>query len=273
MAAETTKNRQAFTTNVNTKKPTPTITANDSSGRGFTMAIVALVVVGLGVIAFLATNRESDVPDGEQIGAVDIEGPALIQFPDGASVTNASTDAAVGTTAPTLTGLNFDELEVKIEPDGRNKAVYFLAHWCPNCQDEVPQVQSLIDGGSLPDNVDVYAVTTSVTQSRPNYPPETWLKKEGWTGTILRDDENSRAFNAYGGASFPYVVYLDGDNNVVSRSAGTLEPVLTQTIWEGLAAGSLIEADETEGNVTEVDGGVPEEGDTDTDDGEPEVEE
>ncbi len=250
------KNKQGFTTNVNQKKSNaaPTISADDSSGRGFTMAIIALVVVGLGAIAFLATQRESDVPDGEQIGAVEISGPALAQYPQGVgSVTSAQTDDAIGVTAPTLTGLNFDEAEVKIEADGRNKALYFLAHWCPNCQDEVPQVQGLIDAGTKPDDVDVYAIVTSVDPGRGNFPPETWLKREGWTGEILRDDDFNRAFNAYGGTGFPYVVYLDGDNTVVARSSGTLESVVTQSIWDNLSAGALVEADTTETDVSDPD--------------------
>jgi hypothetical protein len=38
----------------------------------------------------------------------------------------------------------------------------------------------------------------------------------------MRDDDDSSALLAYGGSGFPYVVYLDGENRVVARSAGEL---------------------------------------------------
>ncbi|MFW2383917.1 MAG: TlpA family protein disulfide reductase [Acidimicrobiales bacterium] len=241
------KNRQGFNTDVNRKKATtsPTITANDSSNRGFTIAILALVVIGLGGIAFLAANRDSDISDAPQTAEVTIEGPAVIEFPrdQQVAVTNATTDAAVGQTAPTLVGTNFDGTEVRIEPDGTPKAVYFLAHHCPFCQEEVPVLQGLVDSGQKPDNIEVIAVSTSVVEApNRNYPPETWLNREGWTSPVIRDDELSRAFNAYGGISFPYGIYLDGDNNIVARSAGQLDETITLTLWQNLATGALIDS-------------------------------
>jgi thiol-disulfide isomerase/thioredoxin len=239
------KNRQGFNTNVTAKKgaAAPTISANDSSNRGFTIAILALVVIGLGGVAYLASNRDSDISDAPQTSEVTIEGPAVIEFPRDVAVTSASNDAAVGQKAPTLVGTSFDGTEVRIEGDGTPKAVYFLAHHCPFCQEEVPVLQNLIDSGQKPDNVSVIAVSTSVIDApNRNYPPETWLKRDGWTSPILRDDEFSRAFNAYGGASFPYAVYLDGQNNIMARSAGQLDENITLTLWQSLATGDLIDS-------------------------------
>jgi thiol-disulfide isomerase/thioredoxin len=241
------KNRQGFNTNVNPKKgsSSPTISANDSSNRGFTIAILALVVVGLGGIAFLASNRDSDISDAPQTAEVAIEGAAVIEYPreEQIAVTNASNDAAVGQTAPTLIGTDFEGNEVRVEPDGAPKVVYFLAHHCQFCQAEVPVLQQLIDTGQKPANVEVIAVSTSVVDApNRNYPPETWLKREGWTSPVIRDDDLSRAFNSFGGISFPYAVYLDGDNNIVARSAGQLREEVTLTLWQNLATGALIDS-------------------------------
>jgi thiol-disulfide isomerase/thioredoxin len=240
------KNRQGFSTDVNPKKgSSPTITAGDGSNRGFTIAVLALVVIGLGGIAFLASNRESDISNAPQTADVTIEGPAIIEFPrdQQIAVTNASNDAAVGQKAPTLIGTDFADNEIRIEPDGTPKAVYFFAHHCPFCQDEVPVLQRLIDTGQKPDNVEVIAVSTSVVDApNRNYPPETWLNREGWTSPVIRDDGLSRAFNAYGGISFPYTVYLDGENNIIARSAGQLREEVTLTLWQNLATGALIDS-------------------------------
>ncbi len=247
------KNKQGFTTNVPKKNggtAAPTISANDSSNRGFTIGILALVVIGLGAIAFLASTRESDISDAPQTAAVEVSGAPIIEFPRdaGAAVTSAANDGAVGQLAPTLVGTDFDDTEVRIEADGVAKAVYFFAHHCPFCQEEVPVLQALIDAGQVPEGVEVYAVSTSV-QDAPNrnYPPETWLNREGWTPKVMRDDEFNRAFNAYGGSSFPYTVYLDGENRIVARSAGQLDDSITLALWQNLAAGSFVEGVEGDG--------------------------
>ena len=209
-----------------------------SSNRGFLLIVVGIVAVGLLGIAVLATNRNSDDSTTvDQTAAVEISGDALIPLPEGVSVGTADTDPAFGTTAPTLTATDFSGNDVTIGPDGRPKAIYFLAHWCPHCQTEVPVVQDLIDEGSLPDGMDVYAVSTAVDRGRGNYPPQTWLEDEGFEPVTVRDDDASSALVAFGGSSFPYVVYLDGDNQVFARSAGSLAPEAIASLWSGLAAG------------------------------------
>ena len=69
-----------------------------------------------------------------------------------------------------------------------------------------------------------------------------------WTSPVMRDDELSRAFNSYGGASFPYAVYLDGENTIISRSAGQLDETITLTLWQNLATGALIDSVEGDGD-------------------------
>ena len=207
------------------------------SNLGFALIIVALVVVGALAVAFLATNRGSDVVVAEeQTGPVELVGEALPPLPDGVSIGTASNDPTVGTLAPTLTATDFEGNEVTIGPDGRPKAIYFLAHWCPHCQAEVPAVQQLITEGSLPEGVDLYAVSTAVDEGRGNYPPQRWLLGEGFEPLTVRDDASSSAFAAFGGTGFPYVVYLTGDNQLVGRSSGSLESEAIHTLWTQLAA-------------------------------------
>ena len=86
-----------------------------------------------------------------------------------------------------------------IEADGSPKAIYFIAHWCPHCQAEVPLVQGLIDDGRKPDALDIYAVSTAVDRGRGNYPPVDWLEEEGFTPIVVRDDDASSAFVEFGG--------------------------------------------------------------------------
>ncbi len=157
----------------------------------------------------------------EQSG-VTFTGEALPDYPNVATVlAPADQDPAVGKTPPVLTGQSFDGSDLTIDPgDGRAKVVIFMAHWCPHCQKEIPEIQSWINDGNKPDDVDLYGVSTSVNASQPNYPPSKWLKKVGWTPQVLIDDADSHAANAWGLTGFPYFVALNADGTVSERGSG-----------------------------------------------------
>ncbi len=215
--------------------------ANPSQGSntGFIVAVAAILVIGLGAVAFLVTNRgegASTVEAGEQVGEVTIEGSALSPMPQGVNLTDSSTEPSFGQPIPTLIGTDFDGGDVVIEDDGRPKVIYFLAHWCPHCQREVPQVQSLIDAGRVPEGLDLYAVSTAVDRGRGNFPVSTWLEEEGFTVPVARDDAASSALLAFGNGGFPYAVYVDGDNNLLARSSGELGADAIASLWELTAA-------------------------------------
>ena len=168
----------------------------------------------------------------EQSAAVSVSGDRLEPMPQGLQITRSSADdPVIGTTAPTLSGTAFDGSETVIGPDGRNKVVMFLAHWCPHCQAEVQLVTELMADGQLPDGLDLYAVTIAVSEERDNYPPSEWLAREGFSGLILRDSPNSNAADAVGVGGIPYVLYLDGDNSVVARSTGSLDRETILELW------------------------------------------
>ncbi len=166
------------------------------------------------------TSSAPAAPAGAATAPVSVEGAALADMPD--VVVTAEDDPAAGSVGPTLHGTDFDGKPVTIGADGRAKVIYFVAHWCPHCQAEVPLIQQLIDSGQKPDNVDIYAVSTAVRPESGNYPPATWLDRVGFSPVTMRDDETSSAVLAYGGGGFPYAVYLDSQNRVIARSAGEL---------------------------------------------------
>lgn len=161
-----------------------------------------------------------------QTSAVAIDGSFLPGF-DG-------TTAGLGEVAPTIVGERFDGSTIEIAPDGTPKLVYFLAHWCPHCQDELPIVQRLVNDGSLPDGVELIAVATASNAERPNFPASAWFEDEGFSGDVLRDSEISEALVAFGGTSFPYAVALDGDNRVIARVAGKQDEAATLEFWDSV---------------------------------------
>lgn len=178
----------------------------------------------------------ASVGDGEELAPVTVVGDALPPLPGGVQVSDSSNDSAVGQLAPTVTGTDFSGESVEIGPGGNAKMVMFLAHWCPHCQREMPVVVDLIDAGKLPPGIDVYAVSTAVDLSRGN-PPSGWFSAEEWAAFVVRDDAENSAFSAYGGAGFPYVVYLDSENRVLTRTAGEFGPDAIEDLWLAIVGG------------------------------------
>lgn len=133
-----------------------------------------------------------------------------------------STDPAVGSPAPVITGQSFDGTSVTIggSSDGPTLLV-FLAHWCPHCNDEIPELNELRDSDALPADLDVVGVSTAVAPDRDNFPPSKWIVDKDWTWPVLADSETADAFVVYGGSGFPYSVMLDADGNVLGRKAGS----------------------------------------------------
>ncbi len=233
-------------TNRKPKSPNkPSGAALDSgapNNRLFMLSILGIVVLGLAAVAYFASTRTdgesnaSRAADGAETAAATADGEPLTPLPDEVRVSDETSDPEFGQLAPTLTGTGFDGGEVTIGPDGTPKAVYFLAHWCSHCQAEVPLVQQMIDDGRVPEGMEIYGVSTAVDAGQGNYPPSAWLDREGFTPTVMRDDADSPAYQAFGGGGFPYVVYLDGENRVIGRSSGSLEAETIEQLWELTAA-------------------------------------
>ncbi|MFP5342843.1 MAG: TlpA family protein disulfide reductase [Candidatus Limnocylindria bacterium] len=186
------------------------------------LAVVAVVAIGgVAVVLGGAGGDTSPLPSGSAgassgpVAAPTITGSSLPRFED------PTGDPAVGQVAPTVVGSSFDGSPVTIGGTGRPAMIVFLAHWCNHCQAEVPVVQAWLDRGSLPDGVDLVSVSTSTDPSAPNYPPDEWLAREGWTPPVAVDPTGSIA-QAFGLSAFPYFVFVDADGLVVGRQVGEL---------------------------------------------------
>jgi len=109
---------------------------------------------------------------------------------------------------------------VDIDPGtGGPMMVVFLAHWCPHCNDEIPVLLEWRDSGRIPADLQVFGVSTAVSEERPNYPPDEWLVEKGWDWPVLADDAQLTAANAYGVTGFPYFAIVDADGKVAARGS------------------------------------------------------
>jgi hypothetical protein len=86
----------------------------------------------------------------------------------------------------------------------------------------VPVITDWLESAGMPDDVDLYAVSTGVSSDAPNYPPSQWLEDESWPVTTIADDADSSVATAFGLRSYPYFVAIDANGDVVARASGEL---------------------------------------------------
>jgi thiol-disulfide isomerase/thioredoxin len=196
---------------------------------------VWFVIVGVGAVvvlgAVIAVALASTQPALAEPAAepVIVSGQPLPAYPD------SGTDPALGMLLPTLQGTGLGGEPVSIGPDGRAKAIIILAHWCPHCQAEVPRIVAWLADNLIPNGVDVVALSTGISETRPNYPPSAWLEREGWELPTLNDDAGSSASLALGALNTPGWVFVGADGTVQLRTTGELDPTDFGVILEQLA--------------------------------------
>lgn len=181
------------------------------------------------------TAVPEDVPPvpaayGDEVRAVAVIGDALPEY--AGSIEN---DPAVGMVAPGLIGEDYTGSQVvAAHGTDRPTLVVFLAHWCPHCNDEIPELNALRDSGRWPAGLDIVAVSTAIAPDRPNFPPSRWLVEKDWTYPVIADEldmgiESFTAATAYGVTGFPFMTLVGSDGTVLAR-------------WSGSAGADAIEA-------------------------------
>jgi thiol-disulfide isomerase/thioredoxin len=178
--------------------------------------IVALIAVaGIGTALLSSRDDGPTISNQLETSTVTLTGSNLPPV--------ATPDPAVGTPAPAITATTLDGDRVQVGADGTPRIYGFFAHWCPHCQNEVPQVVDWLEAEDLPDGVELVAISTAVDPERPNYPPSRWFARENWPTTVLLDSESAEISNAFGLTVFPYWVAVDGNGDVVGRVNGGLD--------------------------------------------------
>lgn len=216
-------------------RPSRAAEAPSSPTRGrIVFGLVAVAVIGFAaLVASLSAQESASLLTVDEVaGAVAVTGEALAPLPEDGG------DLAIGSPAPVVTGQDFAGAEVVVGAAGRPQVLVFLASWCPVCQRELPGVVDAVEGGALPEDVELVAVVTSLDATRPNWPPQAWLETEGYTGTVLRDDALGSVSRAYGMTGTPFWVVVDANGTVVARISGYVEPSELPGLFElALVAG------------------------------------
>ena len=159
-------------------------------------------------------------------------------------VQGGSPDPALCLRSPVVSGYDYDGNQITIDPaaDGPTMVV-LLAHWCPHCNAEIPVLNEWRDSGEIPDGLNVVGVSTGVSADAPNYPPDEWLVEKDWQWPVLADDappDDSSpppAMGAFGGTSYPTLVFIDADGLVRRRLSGEVPIDVFAPLAEELVAG------------------------------------
>lgn len=187
--------------------------------RNLTLIAVGAVVLGLVVLIAVMSVTESDsrLTVTDVAGSPEIDGDDLSLVPEPGEV-----DPAIGQAAPVVQGTDHDGNPITIGgATGRGQMLMFMASWCQFCREELPTVVGWVNEGRLPDDVDLIAVSTSLSDVRPNWPPQDWFAQENYQNQVIVDDVQSSIARAYGLRATPYWVVVNPEGVIVHRSTGT----------------------------------------------------
>jgi len=133
-------------------------------------------------------------------------------------------DAALGVVLGEVSGPEYySETDVTIDPsDGTIRAWMVWAHWCPYCQQELPDLTEwyAANAKNYP-NVELLSVTTSIDPARGN-PLQPYLDDLQLSFPAIVDVDLSLA-EQFGASAFPFWVFTAPDGSTLLRIAGYLE--------------------------------------------------
>ena len=208
-----------------------------NSGRLVGGAIAAVIAIALVIAVANGGNGAPDVtfpggsgttvaPGGSlpasaepaEYQAARIQGAPLAPMQDGGP------DEAVGAQVPVVDGFDFDGSAVSLDvaASGKPTMLVFLAHWCPHCNNEIPRIIEWAETVGVPTGLRIVGVATGSRSDQPNWPPSQWLEEKGWEWETIADTQNGDIMAAYGGTSFPTMVFVNADGTVSNRVSGEL---------------------------------------------------
>ena len=196
---------------------------------------VIVFVLGLAGVALLSTGGD-DANSGDVLAPgetprdtfsddVEENRPVVVTGdPLPALDTVVDVDPAIGSAMPVVQGASFDGRPITVGGPTDGPTMYvFLAHWCPHCNDEIPELIELENRDGIPEGVGIVAISTAVDETAPNYPPSDWLVNKNWPSQwpVMADSVESTSFVVNGGGGFPYLLIADADGTVLDRASGT----------------------------------------------------
>lgn len=137
--------------------------------------------------------------------------------------TNGTADTALGLKMSSVAATEaYSQEIINIDPADGTKRVWLIwAHWCPYCQQELPELSDWYpaNAASFP-NSELVTVTSSMDPQRGN-PLDEYLEAEQFPFPVLVDEDTKLAAQ-FGVSAFPFWVVTNGDGTVLYRTAGLI---------------------------------------------------
>jgi thiol-disulfide isomerase/thioredoxin len=196
--------------------------SSSDNGKFIVGAIIAIVIGAAAIVAISSSGSESNTSSGNisEFSDVTVTGDELPGFDS----VSSTADAAIGMSAPVVSGKGFTGTEITTDGAGTPTLLVFLAHWCQFCQREVPQLVEWEKDGKTPTGIDVIAIATGTDPANPNFPPSEWLAREEFPALwpVIADSADKKAANAFGLSGYPYFVLVDAQGKVFKRLSGEI---------------------------------------------------
>ena len=131
-------------------------------------------------------------------------------------------DQAIGMTLGVIEGLDAysDEVTLFNPSDGTKRVWMIWAHWCPFCQQELPELSTWYPAVEDEYSTELVTISTSISPERGN-PLDAYLLEQQFPFPVLVDPESSLAIQT-GVSAFPFWIVTDGDGEVLLRATGLL---------------------------------------------------
>lgn len=168
-----------------------------------------------------------------EVNDVVVTGEGLTAF------TTPAEDESLGATAPVVQATSLGNgTKITLGP-GQARVIGFFAHWCPHCQDELPELTGWLNENELPPGTQFVAVSTAVSPERDNYPPSDWFSAERWPAPVIVDDNQATLLSTFGFSGFPAFVAIDANGTVVGRAGGNIGSEGVAKLFDVFAAGDV----------------------------------
>jgi peroxiredoxin len=131
-------------------------------------------------------------------------------------------DQAIGMTLGVIEGVDaYTEEVTTFDPADGTKRVWMIwAHWCPFCQQELPELSDWYPTVEDQYSTELVTVSTSISPERGN-PLDEYLESEQFPFPVIIDPESALAVQM-GVSAFPFWMVTDGDGEVLLRATGLL---------------------------------------------------
>ena len=153
---------------------------------------------------------------------------------DQAQGANAATDDAIllaDHDATVYTDLG-EPLKLSSIADGKPLVINFWATWCPYCVDELPDFQDIV--ADYGDKVNFAFVDVADGQRERAEDAQAWLADNGFDDLPDYYDTDLEASTAFGVYSYPTTVVVSADGEILTISAGRIDPILMRGSLEQL---------------------------------------